>query len=83
MNKEIIYDAGESTELKNYPLQVEFSEWHGWNEEKQEHYIYRRYTALNTSYIFNQGDKQDMERIASKFNFNRISEKRAKIYPYN
>tara|TARA_R100001594_G_C3950930_1_gene243026 strand:+ start:362 stop:595 length:234 start_codon:yes stop_codon:yes gene_type:complete len=77
MNKEIIYDAGESTEEKNYPLQVEFSEWYGWDKEKQEHYIYRRYTALNTSFIFNQGTYEDMERIASKFNFKGIIEKKA------
>ena len=83
MNKEIKYDAGESTEQKNYPLEVEFSEYRGYNEDTKEYYIYRNYRALNTSYIFNQGNFEDMKQIANKFNFNGISEKRAKIYPYN
>ena len=70
MNKEI-------KKLKNYPLQVEFREWYGWNKEKQEYYVYRRYTALNTSFIFNQGTYKDMQYIARKFNFNGIIEKKA------
>jgi hypothetical protein len=60
-------------ELKNYPLQVELTQWYGWDKEKQEYCIHRRYTALNTSYRFNQGTYEDMKQIASKFNFNGIT----------
>ena len=82
MNKEQIkYDGGESTEQKNYPLEVEFSEYRGYNKDTKEYYIYRRYTALNTSFIFNQGNRQDMEQIANKFNFNGIIEKKVIPYP--